>query len=325
MATQTVETVSVPTEEELSAINKLSRRKLKSEEVFVFSVVLCDNEVDRDNERFSIDALKTLSSLYIGKTGIFDHSMHGRDQCARIFECEVTADENIITSAGETYHCLKAKAYMPRTETNRDLMLEIDAGIKKEVSVGCATAGRTCSICSADLHKSHCGHRLGRYYVKNGKKVKCHAVLSDATDAYEWSFVAVPAQRKAGVTKAFSPGAAKDIDSIIKSLSSGSDVTVTATDSQEIIKLLSSLRDSAADGAAYRDELRKEAMRLALLSQPELDGETAESIVGSMDTDSLKRFNEACTKSLSKQLPICPQLAPKAVKAEEKEVQNYLI
>ena len=56
MADKTVETVSVPTEEELSLINKLSRRKLKPEEVFVFSVVLCDNEVDRDNERFSIEA-----------------------------------------------------------------------------------------------------------------------------------------------------------------------------------------------------------------------------------------------------------------------------
>ena len=32
---------------------------------------------------------------------------------------------------------------------------------------------------------------------------RCHVVLSDVTDAYEWSFVAVPAQREAGVTKQF--------------------------------------------------------------------------------------------------------------------------
>ena len=31
----------------------------------------------------------------------------------------------------------------------------------------------------------------------------CHVVLGDVTDAYEWSFVAVPAQREAGVTKQF--------------------------------------------------------------------------------------------------------------------------
>jgi hypothetical protein len=31
----------------------------------------------------------------------------------------------------------------------------------------------------------------------------CHTVLDGITDAYEWSFVAVPAQRNAGVTKKF--------------------------------------------------------------------------------------------------------------------------
>ena len=40
---------------------------------------------------------------------------------------------------------------------------------------------------------------MGQLY---GEK-RCHVVLSDVTDAYEWSFVAVPAQREAGVTKQF--------------------------------------------------------------------------------------------------------------------------
>ena len=54
-----------------------------------------------------------------------------------------------------------------------------------------------------------CSHIKGRSY--NG--AKCHIVLDDITDAYEWSFVAVPAQVNAGVTKRFTDeSAAKSAD-----------------------------------------------------------------------------------------------------------------
>ena len=77
------------TDEELELINKQSRRQLKRDEVFVFSIILCDNEIDRDFERFTTESLHKLAELYIGKSGIFDHSMKGKDQMARIFACEV--------------------------------------------------------------------------------------------------------------------------------------------------------------------------------------------------------------------------------------------
>ncbi len=325
MAENTMPQGSKPTAAELEKINKMSRRRLAEEEVFVFSVVLCDNEVDRDNERFSIDALHTLAGMYVGKTGIFDHSMHGRDQCARIFECEVVADGTQKTSAGEAYHCLKAKAYMPRTESNRDLMLEIDAGIKKEVSVGCATAGRTCSICGADLRNSTCGHRPGRSYTKNGSKVKCHAILSDPTDAYEWSFVAVPAQQRAGVTKAFKLGTELDIDAVIKSLSLNEDITVSAVDSQQLVKLLTDLRDKAEDGAVYRDELCKEAARLCLAANPAMTAEAVGTITANMSVAQLKAFNADCKKAAAAVLPICPQLAHEKPKQKPSADTNYII
>ena len=57
----------------LDKINKFTRRPLKENEVYVFSVILCDNEVDRDCERFSDEALEALKSSFTGKTGIFDH------------------------------------------------------------------------------------------------------------------------------------------------------------------------------------------------------------------------------------------------------------
>ena len=133
-------------------------------EIYTFSVVLCDNEVDRDYERFTIPALKRLAALYLGKTGIFDHNPKGENQTARIFDAEVVTDPQKTTKAGEPYTMLKASAYMVRSKKNEELILEIDAGIKKEVSVGCSVASVTCSVCGTDLKKGNCGHQRGKRY-----------------------------------------------------------------------------------------------------------------------------------------------------------------
>ena len=58
----------------LDKINKFSQTELEENQIFVFNVILCDNDIDRDFERFSDDALEQLKSLFIGKTGISDHN-----------------------------------------------------------------------------------------------------------------------------------------------------------------------------------------------------------------------------------------------------------
>ena len=93
-----------------------------------------------------------------------------------------------------------AEAYVLRMERNADLIADIEGGIKKEVSVGCAMGQARCSICGEPY--GTCAHRKGAVY--DGET--CLAVLSEPLDAYEFSFVAVPAQRAAGVTKAGKEG-----------------------------------------------------------------------------------------------------------------------
>ena len=183
----------------LEKLNRFTRSEVKAEDVYTFPVILCDNEVDRDGERFSADALQRLSELFVGKTGIFDHDPKGENQTARIFDCEVKAEQNRLTKAGEPYSCLVAKAYMIRTEKSKDLIAEIEGGIKKEVSVGCSVKRKLCSVCGTDLREEQCGHIKGKYY--DGKL--CSVILDEPDDAYEWSFVAVPAQKNAGVTKTY--------------------------------------------------------------------------------------------------------------------------
>lgn len=183
----------------LEQLNQFTRRTHTEEEVFLFDVRLCDNEIDRDGERFSLEALEQLKDLFVGKTGIFDHNPKGENQTARIFAAELVQDSLRQTTAGEVYTYLKGHAYMIRTDANRDLIREIDGGIKKEVSISCAAASQTCSVCGSDRRKAPCTHQPGHTY---GGSV-CHTVLGAITDAYEWSFVAIPAQREAGVTKQF--------------------------------------------------------------------------------------------------------------------------
>lgn len=186
-------------DERLEKLNRFTRREHTEEEIYLFDVILCDNDIDRDLECFSEAALKQMQTLFIGKTGIFDHDPKSSGQTARIFDTQIVQEPEKKTADGRPYVCLKAQAYMVRTQANADLIREIEGGIKKEVSVSCSAGRHICSVCGADRRESACGHVNGRTY---GEKT-CHTILEDITDAYEWSFVAVPAQVKAGVTKHF--------------------------------------------------------------------------------------------------------------------------
>jgi hypothetical protein len=54
-------------------VNAFAKAQLRPEDVYIFSVLLCDNEVDRDFESFTEDTLGELAELFTGKTGICDH------------------------------------------------------------------------------------------------------------------------------------------------------------------------------------------------------------------------------------------------------------
>lgn len=181
----------------LEQLNTFTRRTHTLDEVYLFDLILCDNEIDRDGDCFSDAALAELQKRFVGVTGIFDHNTTSANQTARIFRTELRAIPDRFTKNGQPYRCLAANAYMVRTDSNADLIREIDAGIKKEVSISCAAGARICSVCGANHLRKPCKHIKGRLYGGS----LCYTTLDDIHDVYEWSFVAVPAQRHAGVTK----------------------------------------------------------------------------------------------------------------------------
>ena len=189
-------------EAELRAINKHTLQPLTADDVFTFKAVLCDNEIDRQSERFTIKALEDLKKLFIGKTVIKDHSWSANDQVARIYATELVQSEK-TNKSGEPCAQLVAYCYMVKTASNADLIAEIKGGIKKEGSVGFRASSVICSICGTDNAKSYCRHWPGKSYEKEGGPQQCIFTLAGVSDAYEFSLVAVPAQKGAGVRKSY--------------------------------------------------------------------------------------------------------------------------
>ena len=83
-----------------------------------FSVRLCDNEVDRDFERFGTEDLDRLGELFLGKSGIFDHQWSAKGQTARIYRTEVVREPDTVTAARDEYRWLKAGPLIGRKNQN---------------------------------------------------------------------------------------------------------------------------------------------------------------------------------------------------------------
>jgi hypothetical protein len=196
------------TDADLRKINKYTLNPVSAEDVFIFKATIADNEQDdRNFMPFNLKALQDLKKLYPGKTMLKDHRRTADNQIARIYDTELVQDTVKTTELGELHTELIAKIYMIKTDSNKDLISEIVGGIKKEVSTSTVPEKMICNICGVDNMKDYCRHYPGWEYDvadSTGKSAKrrCKMLLHGAKEAYELSFVAVPAQPRAGTHKA---------------------------------------------------------------------------------------------------------------------------
>ena len=259
-------------EHELALINAQALRALSADEVFTFRFAACDNQVDRDCERFTDATLEQLAKLYVGKPVLRDHMWSAGAQTARVYDAQVVSE-------GEVKR-LVLSCYMVRTASTADTIAAIEGGILRECSVGCAVERSVCSICGADRRNGDCGHKKGERY----DGALCFTRLMGASDAYEFSFVAVPAQPRAGVVKRF-----------------GSEGTE-----------LRMLRKQAELGQRYLTGLRREVVRLAMLADGHLDGKIFTKAVGRLDEAELLELKRAYEAQIAKKFPVAPQLRQQA-------------
>lgn len=294
----TANAINLPSNEDMSLINNFALKELKKDEVFTFSVILCDNDIDRDFERFSINSLKTLEKLFVGKTGILNHSMRSEDQSSRVYKTQLITDSKKQTIDGEPYTYLKAWCYTLRCDKNQGLIRDIEGGIKKEVSVSCASSHRICSICG----ESHCNHIAGRKYNGN----RCHKTIENITDAYEWSFVAVPAQRQAGVTKSFNKE--KTMENILKSIKEDKELTLKNGELKKLSEYINSLEEKSADGEKYRATLSARIKQGFALVIPSFEEVNVNQLLKRLSSVELEMLCKALDIESAKLIPVSSQL-----------------
>ena len=280
----------VPSAVQLEAINAQAKACLTAEQVYVFSLRLCDDQVDRDFERFDTRALPGLAKLFIGKTGIVDHKWSSENQVARIFETQVVQEE------GVSY--IKAWAYIRRGGANEEIIADIEAGIKKEVSVGCAMGMSICSVCGNEY--GTCGHMKGESY--DGQV--CCAILQEPMDAYEFSFVAVPAQREAGVLKGMG-GGRKCLKELAEEFGVQGEYRA--------------LYKQAQLGMQYQKELEDSVVRLMLTLELGAEESVLRSIAGKAAAEDLMKLKAALEDRVAEMMPVVTQLGKGFAAAETLE------
>lgn len=274
-----VASTGMATEAQLEAINAQAKAELSAEQVYVFSVRLCDDQIDRDGERFDTAALPVLAKMFVGKTGIVDHKWSASGQVARIFETQVVCEE------GVTY--IKAWAYIRRGGNAEEIIADIEAGIKKEISVGCAMGRAVCSICGGEY--GTCGHQKGEHY----DGVLCCVILKEPMDAYEFSFVAVPAQREAGV---------------IKGLGEGRRCLKELADEYGAQGEYRELYVQAQLGKRYENQLRDEVVRLFLGLDMGMEEPVLRSITKKVSAEELLHLKDALEARMAEYMPVQTQL-----------------
>ena len=276
-----------PTEVQLEAINAQAKAQLHAEQVYVFSLRLCDDQVDRDHERFDTAALGALAKLFIGKTGVVDHRWSAEKQIARIFETQVVKEEGI------SY--IKAWAYIRRGGSNDEIIADIEAGIKKEVSVGCAMGMAVCSVCGSEY--GTCGHLKGEIY--DGQV--CCAILKEPMDAYEFSFVAVPAQWEAGVLKALG-GGKRNLKELAEEFGAQAEYRA--------------LYKQAELGRRYQKDLEDSVVRLGLSLELGVAEPVLRSLAKTAAAEDLLALKTAWEEKLNEMLPVSTQLMGKSTSKE---------
>lgn len=176
-----------PTPEELVAINKLSNVDLSEDDVYVFMTLAMDNNPDRQYDIVSSKANSSAARMTADRPMLTDHEREVENIVGKLIE-------------GTTYKgSLWQKFYID--SQNYTLARAIMLGLVNKVSVsfGASPVHAICSSCrDKSIYSMECPHYPGRK-DENGDTVYC--LLKNIDDYYETSFVAVPAQPRAGVRR----------------------------------------------------------------------------------------------------------------------------
>lgn len=208
-----------PTDEQLSEINKFTRKTVTADEVVAFTTLSCNDMPDRDDDQFTTDCVKDFAELEqpfssVGKGFMLDHQYSVNNAAGRIFGVDTKKISGSLFLTNEVY--------IPNTESNQKLIEDIDFGVNWAVSVGVVLGKDECSVCNDPFSSWGwwCvnGHDKGMSYDPKSEEtdswgypvpcdpdqkgaIKCLRKFSEPRDYYELSQVFLGAQYFAALEK----------------------------------------------------------------------------------------------------------------------------
>jgi hypothetical protein len=137
-----------PTDAQLALINQYTRKEYKAEDFYIGQIRLANNAIDRDNERFSEEALTRFAATALRKTMLFDHSRDSQDSAVGKFfdvtieklplqQANAETGENFRLPAGMTeVWFLTVSFFIPVKGVDEKVIVKIDTGIFDFASIG---------------------------------------------------------------------------------------------------------------------------------------------------------------------------------------------
>jgi hypothetical protein len=178
-----------PGPEDMKLINSFAKKELKPEQVYVASMDLANDQVDRTFERFPISYLEQFAATIVGKSLLIGHDHRSAPE-GLFFKAEV------VNEGGVTH--LRPSFYVVKTRANEHLRAQIDGGVYRYVSIGFHYEDLICDICGQSIFDRECPHVPGQEY----DGVACTATYAGEAEAVEGSIVYLGAQYGAELKKA---------------------------------------------------------------------------------------------------------------------------
>lgn len=188
--------MSIDVVKEFEHIKPLVSDDTTPEQLYIFSLRMCNNEIDADNDKLSETFLQQFAEHITNNPIplIKDHTWTADGQIGRVYRAEVLSDgEN---SLGEPYTYVLGYAYVA---ADSDIVPRIKLGLLSEVSVGFDGSGYTCSVCGAGVKSYDCQCPEGHIFGGINEDAPVYRNVNICSAALECSFVPVPAQEGAEI------------------------------------------------------------------------------------------------------------------------------
>lgn len=181
-----------PTEEELTAINKLSQVDVLAKDVYAWECLAADQNVDSHFEHFLSPALQDMKDGDVDNPIQLDHNPSVTVTQGKIFDSRVANKK------------LYEKFFTIDTPGNEDLNKKLAFGLLNKVSVGVLIplSDYTCDLCKCSIVSSDCPHMPGMVDKESGKTVTVS--IGRVARKLETSLVFSPAQFAAGIRRSMS-------------------------------------------------------------------------------------------------------------------------